>query len=304
MLIGAVVAIAALVTGCATASSSSSAGSSWAATPATGSSATSGAATSATGSSALTVEPAAAVPGKWKSILTENFSGKTLNPKLWQAGWFGTGITSSVNTNDRACDSSSQVKVAGGQLRITAKRASIVCGGVRHSFTSGVISSNPAALGRGKGFQFTHGLIEFRVKVPGDGKGHCANWPSLWINGQQWPTDGEVDAFECLDGATTWNLHTGIGGGAYRPVTNRVKGNWVGWHTVAIDWTAHQAIAYFDGKKIGSNRYTVNHPNYIVISNQIRVGAKLVLPSTLAVDWVRVYKASSAKGAKRIVLKA
>jgi beta-glucanase (GH16 family) len=302
--LGAVAAAAVLVTGCAAAQTStgsgsrSSAGSSWAATPSVASAA------GPLASSRLKAESVAAVPGKWKPVMTDNFSGTKLNTNLWQPGWFGTGITPSVNTNDRACNKSSQVKVSGGQLHITAKRARIVCDGVTHHYETGMLSSNPGALGAGKGFQFTHGLIEFRAKIPGDGKGHCANWSALWFSGQIWPVDGEADVFECLDGHTTWNLHTGPHPGRRSVANHTVKGKWTGWHTFAMDWTAHTATEYFDGKKLGTNRYVVNHPNFIVISNEIRVGAKVILPSTLDVDWVKVYKASSAKGAKRIILKA
>jgi beta-glucanase (GH16 family) len=242
------------------------------------------------------------LPGTWKSIFDENFSGTSLNPTIWQPGWFGTGITPSVNSNDRACNSSSQVKVSGGLLRITAKRMAITCGGVRHQYVSGVVGSDPAALGVGKGFAFTYGLIEFRARIPADSKGRCANWPALWTNGQLWPVDGEMDAFECLKSVATFNLHSGPGHGADPTVSKVATGKWVGWHTFAIDWERHTATTYFDGKRMGSHNYSVPHPNYIMISNEIRVGSKIVLPSTLEVDWVRVWQHSSAKSAKRLTL--
>jgi beta-glucanase (GH16 family) len=241
--------------------------------------------------------------GKWKYILNENFSGTSLNTNIWQPGWFGTGVTPSVNSNDRACNSSSQVKVSGGLLRITAKREDISCGGEEHKYVSGVVGSDPAAVGAGKGFQFTYGLIEFRAKIPHDTKGRCANWAALWTNGQHWPDDGEMDAFECLKSVATFNLHSGKGHGASPTVSETAKGKWTGWHTYAIDWERHKATTYYDGKRMGSHSYSVPHPNYVMISNEIRVGSKIVLPSTLEVDWVKVWQHSTAKSAKRVTLK-
>jgi beta-glucanase (GH16 family) len=265
-----------------------------------------------TPSSGHTNRPFAAIPGLWKPVFADNFSGTSLNTSKWQPGWFGSGVTVSPNTNDDdlACESPTQVTVSGGELHITAKRANITCAanGVSYNrnYEAGIVSSNPVALGAGKGFQFTHGLIEFRAKIPSDGHGLCADWPSLWTDGHPpWPVDGELDAYECLKGGGFSYLHVGpdpahnlAGGGA-------VDGNWTGWHTFAIDWEPTTATTYFDGRKVESSPYVQSHPNFIVISLGVRsLGTRVVLPTTLDVDWVKVWQHSTASSARPITASA
>jgi beta-glucanase (GH16 family) len=252
----------------------------------------------------------AKIAGRWKPVLDENFSGTSLNPNLWQPDWFGDTVPVNATDGDLSCLSTSQVKVADGMLQLTTKRQNSACGYgsnlVSHRYVSAMVSSNPAenALGPGKGFAFTYGLIEFRAKIPADSNGNCADWSVLWTAGQSWPNTGEMDAFECLGSESTWALHSGRTGGAYPYIPGYPTGNYTGWHTFAIDWEPDVATVYFDGREVGAHNYIQPSPNYIAISNTVRAKAKVVLPTTLDVDWVRVWQHSSAPSARPMTVSA
>jgi beta-glucanase (GH16 family) len=248
----------------------------------------------------------AKIAGRWKPVLDENFSGTSLNPNRWQPDWFGGTRPVNATDGDLSCLSTAQVKVADGMLQLTTKRAKVSCDGVNHKFVSAMVSSNPnkQALGPGKGFAFTYGLLEFRAKIPSDSNGKCADWSVLWTAGQGWPDTGEMDAFECLGSESTWALHSGPTGGAYPYIPGYPVGNYTGWHTFAIDWEPDVATVYFDGRDVGAHNYIQPSPNYIAISNTVRAKAKVVLPTTLDVDWVRVWQHSSAPSARPMTVSA
>ena len=68
--------------------------------------------------------------------------------------------------------------------------------------SGGLVSTNPDDGQAGHtGFQIapTPGkpvFVEFKATLPADGDGQVANWPALWLDGQTWPQDGEIDVME------------------------------------------------------------------------------------------------------------
>src|SRR3954451_7499529 len=154
------------------------------------------------------------VAGTWALKFADEFNGTALNTTKWQPGWFGSGITPPVNSAEKQCFDARQATVSGGALHLALVARALTCGGVKRSYASGMISSNPDALGAGKGYQFTNGVVEYRVFIPSDAAGRCANWPAVWSNGQNWPTTGEIDTYECLSGNASWHLHSDLAGKA------------------------------------------------------------------------------------------
>jgi beta-glucanase (GH16 family) len=108
---------------------------------------------------------------------------------------------------------------------------------------------------------------------------------------------------ECLRGKPSWYLHSDVPGGAYSVPGGPPPGNWVGWHTFAVDWEPHSATFYYDGKRVGSHLYKVPHRNYMVISNAIRKDSPAVVPVDVKVDYVRVFRHSSGAGGHRLTLR-
>jgi len=60
----------------------------------------------------------------------------------------------------------SNVIVSGGILDLTAQKQQVSAGGNTYQYTSGMISSGPAADGAPSRFAYTYGYLETRAKVP------------------------------------------------------------------------------------------------------------------------------------------
>ena len=51
--------------------------------------------------------------------------------------------------------------------------------------------------------------VEFKATLPATASGTVANWPGLWLVGQTWPEDGEIDVMEGGGGSTAYHIHYG-----------------------------------------------------------------------------------------------
>lgn len=250
------------------------------------------------GVTASTVQPTWDPKGHHRLTLDDEFNGTALNSKLWTKGWGTSGGTSpSVNSSESECYSSSQVSVSGGALHLSLvplarSQKTGACAG--KAFKSGIVTTDPSVLGPKNGFQQTYGAFEFRAKPPVDSSGHCSDWPALWLDGQSWPTDGEIDVMECLGGHVSTHLHSGPSGhAASGPGWDAPGSRFVGgWHTYGASWTPTSATFYYDGVKVWSGRYTVAHPNYLImnLAADPQIGGRTVAPATMDVDWVHVFK--------------
>lgn len=234
----------------------------------------------------LTVNPAppadptpAGIPGSWNLIFRDEFDGSSLDTNKWTPGWFGTGITNPVSNNELQCYDSNNVSVSGGLLHLQAEARTATCpNGSTKNYVSGLVSSN------GK-FDFTYGAVEFRVNVPADGSGNIANFPAMWTDGQNWPTDGEIDVWEGLGGNASWHVHNPQGGPGGQ------TGPTVGWHTFGAEWRPGFVDFYYDGVFMGTLAHSPSSPNYLIMNQAIGfAGGTTVVPADLQVDYVRVWQ--------------
>lgn len=126
------------------------------------------------------------------------------------------------------------------------------------------------------------GVIEARLLIPGHG-GLIPNWPAFWLLGANWPTGGELDAFEAMDGLnyasywhgpdrdhvagpTTGESFSAIGyaGTHVEPAGPNIG---PGWHTVAVYRGAGYASVYYDGTRYVTFHGTLDVPMKIIINN-------------------------------------
>ena len=109
-------------------------------------------------------------------------------------------------------------------------------------FVSGRIES------KGK-FDFTHGRVEARIKLPDN----VGVWPAFWLLGNgKWPDTGEIDIMEYV-GEKDWigvALH-GPGYSGETPIVNKFffpEGlDVTDWHTYSVEWTDQQVDFMVDG---------------------------------------------------------
>lgn len=267
--------------------------------------------TAPTGPTGPTTPPGTPVPngvgGSWTLVLDSEFNGSTL-PSPWTTGWFGSGITQGVGgSGENDCYDPAQTVVGNGELDLNLIKKTETCGGKSHQYATGFVTTD------GK-FSYTYGFVEARVWIAEGSQGQAVDWPSFWQDGQNWPSDGELDVLEGLDGdvCAHWHGPTGNGtgygtnGGSGCPGTDYAGG----WHTFGADWEPGKVTWYYDGQNIGcvetsgSDCGGASHdsqitgaPQYLILG--MGIGSPAVAPAAQRNDYVRVWQHPGATPAIR-----
>lgn len=223
------------------------------------------------------------IPGRWKLVFNTNFDGTEL-PARWQTGWFKNGVTTPVNPAlEDDCYSPRNITFPGDDtMHLLVTKVASRCDGVSRPFTGALVSTNPSD-GRGKGFEYTYGVMQARVYLPADGA-KLADWPGVWAVSPPGEKYGEDDVIEGLSGKACWHFHRsgGASGGCAVRFTP-------GWHTVASYWRKGAITFYYDGKKVGTITSGVtSHPMYLVLDNTAVAGS--AVPDSMRVRYVRVWQ--------------
>lgn len=236
-------------------------------------------------------------PGTWVLKFDDEFNGTKLNTAKWSTGWLASGITGPVNSAEEECYDPAQVTESGGTLNLNLITKSESCGLADPVYASGIVNTD------GK-FSYTYGFVQARVWLPaGTSKpGEIANWPGVWADGQNWPADGENDIVEGIGGQACSHFHSAVspsGIGASRGAAEQAglsgcaSGNYAGWHTFGADWEPGSVTYYYDGKNVGSVTAGITSaPMFLIID--YAAGAPLQSPSTMKVDYVRVWQRPSS----------
>ncbi len=222
------------------------------------------------------------VPGDWTLKFDDEFNGTSLNTAKWSIGWYGSGITSPVSSLEDDCYDPAQVSEGGGALSLSLVQKRENCGG-QQDYAGGLVTTMDK-------FNFTYGLIEARVWLPGvpGNPGQVANWPGVWTDGKNWPEDGEIDIAEGINGRVCAHFHDaarpgGIGAGC--PGGNYANG----WHTFAADWEPGRITYYYDGVDIGSVTSGITSaPMFVILDYAAQYPAQA--PATMKVAYVRVWQ--------------
>jgi beta-glucanase (GH16 family) len=170
------------------------------------------------------------------------------------------------------------VSVTNGYLALSAIAKTEECGGITRSYASGIVTTNGT-------FNFTYGYMEARIWLPGSAS--IADWPAFWADGQNWPTDGEIDVLEGLNGRACAHFHNPAGG----PGTC-VQGTFTGgWHAFAADWEPGSLTFYYDGTKVWQDTSGITSaPMYLILDLALDGSPSNVAPANMRVDYVRVWQ--------------
>ncbi|GLB47682.1 hypothetical protein Y10_00500 [Neptunitalea sp. Y10] len=231
-----------------------------------------------------------------KLIWEEDFSGETLNEKVWNFE-LGDGCPNICGwgNNERQLYTKNNHELKDGMLVITAKKEDTL-------YTSTRITT----LGKK---EFMYGYIEARAKLP-VGQGI---WPAFWMLGSNiaekgWPLCGEIDILEYVGKEphkVFTSLHTQDSHGETINTKKTTFENIEeGFHTYAIDWTKEKIAFYVDDRLVYTFQpeekteavYPFNQPFYFIINMAIggNFGGPAVddtiFPQTYMVDYVRVYQ--------------
>jgi beta-glucanase (GH16 family) len=226
-------------------------------------------------------------PGNWILKFDDEFNGTSLDTAKWSTGWYGSGITPPVSSQEEDCYDPAQVAEGGGVLDLTLIKKSENCGISDSVYATGLVST------MGK-FSFTYGFVEARVWLPSvlGNPGEAANWPGVWADGRNWPEDGEIDIAEGIGGQVCAHFHDaaspqgiGVGGGTGCPGGMYTGG----WHTFAVNWEPGIITYYYDGVDIGSVTSGVTSaPMFIVLD--YAAGSPVQAPAIMKIDYVRVWQ--------------
>jgi hypothetical protein len=217
----------------------------------------------------------------WTLVFNDDFSGTSLNKTNWAPYWFSDGT---LNPGSSTWGYASNVTV-NGQLNLRL-----------NNLTNGAcISSNPHG-GAKAGFQFSYGYAEAQLTLPTN-SGVIAHWPAWWLDGQSWPTDGEIDIMEGLSGHAAWHYHYDSGGGLdSHPIGGNINTS-PGTHIYGVNWYPGHLDFYYDGTLVASasnaslsgGATISSSPMYLILDYDAGSDAT---PATMVVHYARVFQST------------
>ncbi|MEU5208468.1 glycoside hydrolase family 16 protein [Streptomyces sp. NPDC020742] len=245
-----------------------------------------------------TPPPRPSVPGHWRQVFADDFSGSRLNPARWTTcyDWNRGGCTNRGN-DELEWYLPGQVSVADGRLTLTARRrATEGTDGRRYPWTSGMVSTGRDHWTARPRHVFTYGYFEAAMRIPPQ----SGMLPAFWLMPAARHTPPELDIAEALDSTQSidmtvhWKGPDGserTAAGSFGPVDFPA-----GYHVFALNWEPDALTWYIDGEI----RFRVTDPAKIPhvpmeLLFTLAVGYPTVPPSSvdqarMSVDWVRVWQ--------------
>ena len=320
----AVAAVAAVLAGCSSPGTTSSAGSASVLVPGTDATGGMPTGTGSTGAGGpCGGQPTVVVDGStWDCVFDSEFSGTSLNSAQWAPV---TTAASGYTAGPVACyvDSPANISVGGGYLSLTARAESapFTCHSPLGDFSTQYTSGTVATAGR---FSLTYGRVDVRAKVPATAVPGLQS--SFWLFPAtqkvygHWPTSGEIDIAETYSqypGVAIPYIHYSYDASTTNASTDT---NVVTAYDCAIDpdafndyvveWTTSAITMEYDGRRCLVDHWVpaapLSHPQpfdlpfFLNLTQALGVGtnrfdpSSTPLPATTEVQYVRVWQQAGA----------
>jgi Glycosyl hydrolases family 16 len=232
-------------------------------------------------------QPVGGPGGSWSLEFRDEFNGGTLDPSKWRPNWFGWTDQEVTSHHGISCADPANLQVGGGVLNLSVERTACTASRTGESFPyrGALISSNPYPWARdGRGYEFTYGYQEARLRLPSSN----GLWPAWWSAGQTWPDDGEIDTLERThDEVAEYHYHSPcptVGGGVTIP------GASTGYHTYATYWAPGLIVWYYDGREVfRTTQCVTNSLHYLILQHTVQAGTSPA-GGVLSADYVRVWQ--------------
>jgi hypothetical protein len=159
-------------------------------------------------------------------------------------------------------------------------------------------------------FVYLYGRAEARIKVP------CQSgtglWPAWWQDGNNWPTEGEIDNLEIMKFDGPYDAHTSLhgpttSGGSWNLGTKNLSSTlWCNdFHVYGTDWQPGQIQFFIDGVLVRTSTaanmqsgwtwpFDSGYKERLLLDLQVGDAGGIVdnstLPQSMLTDYVRVYQ--------------
>ncbi len=257
-----------------------------------------GTAAQASNTAAQAPNTAAQAPTGLKLVVDDQFTGTSLNTRLWSTchWWAPDGCTIASN-DELQWYLAEQVAVKKGRLHLTASAAGDPQGPDSVPYLSGMVTTGPQESDGPAKFSFTYGRVEVAFNAP-SGRGL---WPAIWMLPASTQSRPEIDLFEATGqrpGRWVFHLHPKDRNRDSRKGVLNKKRLGSGTHTIGLDWRPGALTWSVDGQPAWTvtGRDVPSEAMYLVIN--LAVGGifpgppdrSTQFPATFEIDRVRIWK--------------
>lgn len=230
------------------------------------------------------------VPGEWSLAFDDEFNGSSLDTRKWNIEDYGVGGYRNCCLNyGKQYYTPQALSFANGSLQINAAGRTIE----NRDYTSGAITTENK-------FSFLYGRVDVRAKLPKT----PGFWPAIWLlpYGTNAKLGGvfEIDVME-FRGSAPNSIHMANHWGKQQVYQDYTGGPDYSqdYHVFSLVWTPQAITWYIDGSaRFQVSQHVSNRNMYLIINSAIGgswgglPNASTVLPQSMDIDYVRVYKSA------------